>query len=160
MNTATPKRESQHYVTLMGIRQALWTRVLTALLGGLMGGSFGGCSDIGGGLHQPAQRNTRHHDHAPALQRTSQPLGSTHTPDATDTSDAQAAFKSPVSNTGAFTQTIPIDIPHGIGGLQPELSLTYSSQGGPSMVGVGWNLSMGMVWVKAPVLLTGLLKAA
>ena len=45
--------------------------------------------------------------------------------------------------TGAFTQRIPLDIPPGRIGLQPDLSLDYNSQRTQDgIVGYGWSLSI------------------
>lgn len=45
--------------------------------------------------------------------------------------------------TGAFTQRIPLDIPPGRNGLQPDISLDYNSQRTQdSVVGYGWSLSI------------------
>lgn len=46
-----------------------------------------------------------------------------------------------VSSSGAAVYNIPIALPPGIGGVQPELSITYSSQGGSGLAGWGWNVS-------------------
>jgi len=46
-----------------------------------------------------------------------------------------------VSATGAFVYQIPIDIPSGTAGMQPNLSLNYSSQSGSSIAGYGWSIS-------------------
>src|SRR5262249_35968270 len=43
--------------------------------------------------------------------------------------------------TGALTQHIPLDIPPGRNGLQPDVSLDYNSQRAQdSIVGYGWSL--------------------
>src|SRR5262245_49021481 len=43
----------------------------------------------------------------------------------------------------AFTQKIPLDIPPGRSGLQPDVSLNYNSQNTQDgIVGYGWSLSV------------------
>ncbi len=46
-----------------------------------------------------------------------------------------------VTEGGAATITIPIQVPRGIGGLEPQLSLNYSSSAGNGLLGTGWTLS-------------------
>jgi hypothetical protein len=46
-----------------------------------------------------------------------------------------------VSANGAFQFQIPIVVPTGRNGMQPNLNLSFSSGGGNGSVGVGWGLS-------------------
>ncbi|TQV79517.1 tandem-95 repeat protein, partial [Aliikangiella coralliicola] len=44
---------------------------------------------------------------------------------------------------GAATYSVPIAIPPGRNGMQPNVSLSYSSKSGNGKVGMGWSLSAG-----------------
>ncbi|MBO7416069.1 MAG: VCBS repeat-containing protein [Bacteroidaceae bacterium] len=46
-----------------------------------------------------------------------------------------------VSAMGAATYTIPIELPIGVGGLQPQIAITYNSQAGNGLCGYGTNVT-------------------
>ena len=46
-----------------------------------------------------------------------------------------------VGGDGSASYSVPIDLPKGTGGMEPKLSLGYSSGGGNGIMGVGWNLA-------------------
>ena len=45
-----------------------------------------------------------------------------------------------ISALGAAVYSIPIQVPEGIGGIQPDLSIVYNNQSGNGLLGWGWNL--------------------
>ncbi len=46
-----------------------------------------------------------------------------------------------VSPVGAAAYTIPIQVPPGIGDIEPKLALSYNSRSGNGLLGVGWSLA-------------------
>ncbi len=45
-----------------------------------------------------------------------------------------------VGGDGAMTYSMPIDIPKGTAGMEPKISLNYSSNSGNGIAGVGWSI--------------------
>ncbi len=79
-----------------------------------------------------------------------------HTPFATSLSFAKetdgdvpltgiSASLQPDPFTGILTGSIPIEIPPGRNGMQPNVVLAYESAGGNGWVGMGWKLEMGAI---------------
>lgn len=58
-----------------------------------------------------------------------------------------------VNESGAAIYTIPISVAPGTAGVEPKLSLTYSSQGRNGLLGVGWTLSGLSVISRCPATL-------
>ncbi len=55
-----------------------------------------------------------------------------------------------VSESGAATYSIPLNLPAGTVGVTPQIALRYSSQGGDGIMGVGWSLSAGSAIFRCP----------
>ena len=49
------------------------------------------------------------------------------------------------NNQGDAEASLPLSVPPGRAGVQPDLSLDYSSTGGSGWLGLGWDLSVGAV---------------
>lgn len=70
------------------------------------------------------------------------------TPDDSPAGGIRGSFN--VAETGAVTYSVPIEVPQGVGGMQPNLSIVYNSQAGNGVVGWGCNLSGTSVITRAP----------
>lgn len=46
-----------------------------------------------------------------------------------------------VSLSGAANYSIPIEVPPGINGVAPQISIAYSSLAGNGLAGIGWNIT-------------------
>lgn len=46
-----------------------------------------------------------------------------------------------VSPIGALIYSMPIQVPPGIGVIEPKLALSYSSQSGVGLAGIGWSIA-------------------
>ncbi|MGD9492360.1 MAG: SpvB/TcaC N-terminal domain-containing protein [Bacteroidales bacterium] len=52
------------------------------------------------------------------------------------------------NNMGTATTGLPIEVPAGRAGMQPQLSIQYSSAGGNSWMGLGWNIQVPEISVE------------
>ncbi|MDW4812180.1 RHS repeat-associated core domain-containing protein [Shewanella fidelis] len=71
--------------------------------------------------------------------------GSSSLPSATV--DLSAAFVNGMASVvgGQASYQVPIELPPGRNGIQPKVSLSYNSQSGNGIAGVGWSLNAGSV---------------
>jgi RHS repeat-associated protein len=52
-----------------------------------------------------------------------------------------------VTPSGAFGYSIPVDVPEGRAGVQPDLQLHYDSGSGNGLLGVGWSVAGAGSWI-------------
>ncbi|GAB58219.1 toxin TcdB middle/N-terminal domain-containing protein [Rheinheimera nanhaiensis] len=55
-----------------------------------------------------------------------------------------------VDESGAATYQIPLSLPAGIAGVQPQLAFSYNSSGGDGYMGVGWSFSGASAVTRCP----------
>ncbi len=55
-----------------------------------------------------------------------------------------------VSLSGGVNYSVPIDVPPGLNGIQPEIALTFDSHAGNGLAGWGWNISGVSVITRIP----------
>ncbi|MEW6354654.1 MAG: SpvB/TcaC N-terminal domain-containing protein [Pseudomonadota bacterium] len=65
-------------------------------------------------------------------------LAALHSPAASAVFATPGEFK--VDEIGAASYAIPLQVPPGAAGMQPSLTLTYTSHGGNGPLGTGWSL--------------------
>ena len=98
------------------------------------------------GVPTQATANTDSNDKQPSKQANDIPTQATAS---IDTSALVGSTAGSLSiNQGAANYTIPITVPPGIAGMQPELSINYNSNTGNGQLGVGFSLGgtvMGIV---------------
>lgn len=55
-----------------------------------------------------------------------------------------------VTETGAATYSVPLSLPQGTAGVIPQVAISYSSQGGEGILGMGWNISASSAIARCP----------
>lgn len=143
---AMPSRRSRtHEASPAGLwrlrRRAPWAAGLAVLLATTVGVPLAGAGMPLGGLIEGTLGN-------PALS-SPQELGEGTTTDLlyADVTEGLSQVAAPEVNSGGTAElSYPLELPQGRG-MTPELALGYSSSGGPSWAGVGWDLSVGEVAV-------------
>ena len=87
-------------------------------------------------------KNPRSYDASPANEGNMLPAGWSNQGDTTNPKAVGATVgELSVDKNGAATYSIPIWVSPGTGGMQPQVGLNYSSQGGNGIAGFGWSLS-------------------
>lgn len=73
------------------------------------------------------------------------PIDNSHVPSSVEIDTSKGVGEIPINSgtspTGAKTYEIPINVYPGMKDMQPKLALTYNSQAGNSVVGMGWRIS-------------------
>lgn len=75
-----------------------------------------------------------------AALRVASPIANSYEPDRSKI-PGEIPLQSALSPTGAMTYSVPLQMVAGRNGVQPNLSLAYSSQSGNGVMGMGWNVS-------------------
>ncbi len=68
--------------------------------------------------------------------------GGTHKLDVAQTSSSNISQFSAIPNLGMGVYSIPIEVPEGRNGFQPQLALSYNSSGGNGYFGMGWSMEV------------------
>lgn len=56
--------------------------------------------------------------------------------------DSSSSLVQPSLFTGAAQMSVPISIPAGAGGVQPDLAMSYNSSRGRGNLGTGWSIEL------------------